>query len=184
VFAGGVKAGAEMYFWTDEQGVVHLTDRWAHVPESARARVSVRDTTPPPNDGIAATEPAARPVGPVTLRQPPMQMAPDLAQTPSPGAPLPSAASSPPEPSVWLSSSRTFVHHPPTASRPFPYNVRLDPVDPDFVWVGRNRVPKDAFTYPRISLDAQAQFRNRIRSLEQRRALPAATLRTPALRRR
>jgi hypothetical protein len=48
--------------------------------------------------------------------------------------------------------------------------VRLDPVDRNFVWVGPNRVPKDSFTYPRVSLEKQAQFRERIRVLEQQRS--------------
>ena len=39
VLGGGVKADAEIYLWTDEQGVVHMTDQWSNVPESARARV-------------------------------------------------------------------------------------------------------------------------------------------------
>ena len=47
VLGGGVKASAEMYLWTDEQGVVHMTNQWANVPESARAQVSVRDDAPP-----------------------------------------------------------------------------------------------------------------------------------------
>ena len=31
VLGGGVKA-SEMYLWTDEQGVVHMTNQWANVP--------------------------------------------------------------------------------------------------------------------------------------------------------
>ena len=76
VLGEGVKAGAEMYLWTDEQGVVHMTNQGATVPESARARVSVRNTTPQLNDGTLATEPAARPLEPVTVRQSPMQIIP------------------------------------------------------------------------------------------------------------
>ena len=55
VLGGGVKASAEIYLWTDEQGVVHMTNQWANVPESARARVSVRDSAPPPSEGTPAT---------------------------------------------------------------------------------------------------------------------------------
>ena len=182
VLGGGVKASAEMYLWTDEQGVVHMTNQWANVPESARARVSVRDSAPPPSEGTPAMEPAARPVEPVTVRQPPMQMPPDLAQTPPTVAPSPSGVPYPGDSSVLIPNSRPFVHHPKKVSPPFPYNVRLDPVDPNFVWVGRNRVPKDTFTYPRVSLDAQAQFRNRIRSLEQRRSAPHTTFPTQPVR--
>jgi hypothetical protein len=178
VLGGGVKASAEMYLWTDEQGVVYMTNQWANVPESARARVSVRDSAPPPGEGAPAMEPTARPVEPVTVGRPPMQMPPDLAQTPPTLAPLPPGVIYPGDSSVLIPNSQPFVHHPRKVSPPFPYNVRLDPVDPNFVWVGRNRVPKETFTYPRVSLDAQAQFRNRIRSLEQRRSAPLTTFPT------
>jgi hypothetical protein len=178
VLGGGVKASAEMYLWTDEQGVVYMTNQWANVPESARARVSVRDSAPPPGEGTPAMEPTARPVEPVTVGRPPMQMPPDLAQTPPTLAPLPPGVIYPGDSSVLIPNSQPFVHHPRKVSPPFPYNVRLDPVDPNFVWVGRNRVPKETFTYPRVSLDAQAQFRNRIRSLEQRRSAPLTTFPT------
>jgi hypothetical protein len=177
-----VKASAEMYLWTDERGVVHMTNQWANVPESARARVSVRDSALPPSEGTPATEPAARPVDPGTVQQLPMQMPPDLAQMPLAAAPSPSGMPYPGDSSVLIANSRPFVHHPKKVSPPFPHNVRLDPVDPNFVWVGRNRVPKDTFTYPRVSLDAQAQFRNRIRSLEQRRSAPPTTFPTPPVR--
>jgi hypothetical protein len=182
VLGGGVKASAEMYLWTDERGVVHMTNLWANVPESARAQVSVRDSAPSLSEGTLATEPAARSVEPVTVRQPPMQMPPDLAQTPPTVAPSPSVVLSPGDSSVLIPNSRPFVHHSKKVSPPFPYNVRLDPVDPNFVWVGRNRVPKDTFTYPRVSLDAQAQFRNRIRSLKQRHSAPPTTFPTPPVR--
>ena len=178
VLGGGVKASAEMYLWTDERGVVHMTNQWANVPESAHARVSVRDSALPPSEGTPAREPAARPVDPGTVQQLPMQMPPDLAQTPLAAAPSPSGMPYPGDSSVLIANSRPFVHHPKKVSPPFPYNVRLDPVDPNFVWVGRNRVPKDTFTYPRVSLDTQAQFRNRIRSLEQRRSAPPTTFPT------
>jgi hypothetical protein len=172
LFWGGVTAHGEIYLWTDEQGVVHMTNQWANVPESARPRVSVRDSAPPPPEGMPATEPAARPDEPVTVRQPPLQMSPDLAQVPPalalPPSDVPYANGS----SVLIPSSRPFVHRPKKVSPPFPYNVRLDPVDPDFVWVGPNRVPKETFTYPRVPLDVQARFSNRIRSLEQRRSAP------------
>ena len=175
ILGGGVKASAAMFFWTDDQGVVHMTNQWANVPESVRAQVAVRDSAPLPSGSMQATEPAVRPVEPVTIRQLPMQMSPDLAQTPPPVAPSLSGPPYPTDASVLIPNSRPFVHHPEKISPQFPYNVRLDPVDPNFVWVGRNRVPKDALTYPRVSLDAQAQFRNRIRSLEQRRSAPSRT---------
>ena len=182
VLGAGIEACAEFYLWTDERGVVHMTNQWANVPESARARVSVRDSAPPPSEGTPSMEPVARPVEPVTVRQPPMQMPPDLAQTPPTVAPSPSGVPYLGDSSVLIPNSRPFVHHPKKVSPPFPHNVRLDPVDPNFVWVGRNRVPKATFTYPHISLDAQAQFRNRIRSLEQRRSAPPTTFPTPPVR--
>jgi hypothetical protein len=172
LLGGGVTAHGEMYLWTDEQGVVHMTNQWGNVPESARARVSVRDGAPPPPEGTPAMEPAARPDDPVAVRQPPMQMSPDLAQVPPVMASPPPDERYPAGSSVLIPYSRPFVYHPKKVSPPFPYNVRLDPVDPNFVWVGPSRVPKEAFTYPRVSLDVQAQFRNRIRSLEQRRSAP------------
>jgi hypothetical protein len=179
VLGGGVKASADIYLWTDEQGVVHMTNQWANVPESARAQVSVRESTPPPSEGTPAMGPATRPVEPVPVGQPPVQMPPDLAQTPSTTAPSPPGVTYAGDSSVLIPSSRPFVHHRRKVSPPFPYNVRLDPSDRNFVWVGRNRVPKDVFTYPRISLDAQAQFRNRIRLLEQRRSVPPIIRPTP-----
>jgi Domain of unknown function (DUF4124) len=182
LLGGGVTAHGEMYLWTDEQGVVHMTNQWANVPEPARARVSVRDSTPPPSDGTPATEPAARPVEPAFVPQPPMQMSPDLEQMPPTVAPSPSGVPYLGDSSVLIPNYRPFVHRPKKVSPPFPYNVRLDPVDPNFVWVGRNRVPKDTFTYPHVSLDTQAQFRNRIRTLEQRRLVPRTTFPTQPTR--
>jgi Domain of unknown function (DUF4124) len=182
VLGGGVRARAEMYLWTDELGVVHMTNQWANVPESARARVSVRDSTPPPSEGPPAAEPALPPVEPAPVRQSPMQMPPDLEQVPATVTPSPYGVPYFGDSSVLIPNSQPFVHRPKKVSPPFPYNVRLDPVDPNFVWVGRNRVPKETFTYPRVSLDAQAQFRNRIRTLEQRRMGPHTTFSTQSTR--
>ena len=171
-----LEANAEIYLWTDERGVVHMTDQWANVPESARPGVSVRESSAPPSAATSAGEQATHSVDPLTVRQPPLQMAPDVAQTPPTAPPFPSGVPFPGESSVLVPRSRPFIHHPRKPSPPFPYNVRLDPFDPDFVWVGPNRVPKDTFTYPRVSLDTQAQFRNRVRVLEQRRSLPQKSL--------
>ena len=167
-----VEANAEIYLWTDAWGVVHMTDQWANVPESAHPGVSVRESSAPPSAAASAGEQATSSVEPLTVRQPPLQMAPDVSQTSPAVPPLPSVIPFPGESSVLVPTSRPFVHQPRRPSPPFPYNVRLDPFDPDFVWVGPNRVPKDTFTYPRVSLDTQAQFRNRVRALEQRRSLP------------
>jgi len=176
VLGVSVQASAEIYLWTDERGVVHMTNQWANVPESARAQVSVRESVPPSIEETPDVEPAVPPVEPVTVRQPPLQIPPDLTQTPPTAAPSPPVIPYPRESSVLIPSSRPFVRHREKASPPFPYNVRLDPFDPNFVWVDRNRVPQDTFTYPRVSLDTQAQFRNRLRALEQRRSGPQKTL--------
>ena len=178
VLGVGVEVSAEIYLWTDEGGIVHMTNQWASVPESARAQVSVRESTPPSGEGTPAVEPTIRPVESVTIRQPPLQMPPDLAPTPPIGAPSLSVVPYPHETSVLVPSSRPFGHSPKKVSPPFPYNVRLDPFDPNFVWVGRNRVPKETFTYPRVSLETQAQFRNRLRALERRPSGPQKTLPT------
>jgi hypothetical protein len=170
-----VEANAEIYLWTDERGVVHMTDQWTNVPESARSGVSVRESSAAPSENAPAMEQAPSPVEPLTLMQPPLQIAPDVAQAPPTVIPPPSGVPYPRESSVLIPNSRPFVHQPKKLSPPFPYNVRLDPFDPNFVWVGPNRVPKETFTYPRVSLDTQAQFRDRLRALEQRRSAPQKT---------
>jgi hypothetical protein len=126
--------------------------------------------------------PAVRHVEPPALRPTPAPSPPELQQMPPTATLPPSHAPNFGHSSVLIPNSRPLVHRHKSASPPFPYNVRLDPVDQNFVWIGRNRVPKDTFTYPRVSLDAQAQFRNRLRSLEQRRANPPGKFQTPALR--
>jgi hypothetical protein len=171
-----MEVSAEIYLWTDERGLVHMTNQWANVPESARSRVSVRESSAALSEGTPAMGQATHPVEPRIVEQAPLQMPPDLAQTPPPTAPSPAVIPDAADSSVFIPSHRPFVHHPKKPSPPFPYNVRLDPFDRNFVWVGRDRVPKDAFTYPHISLDTQAQFRNRIRVLEQRRAAPRKTI--------
>jgi uncharacterized protein DUF4124 len=171
ILGSAPQANAEIYLWTDAQGVVHMTDQWANVPESARPSVSVRQSSAPPSQGAAPQDQAASPSEPLALQEPLLQMAPDVAQTP-PAASVPSVLPLPYDSSVLIPNSRPFIHHSKKPSPPFPYNVRLDPFDRDFVWVGPNRVPRDSFTYPHVSLDTQAQFHNRIRALEQRRSPP------------
>jgi len=172
------EAHAEIYLWTDESGVVHMTDQWTNVPESARPSVSVRESSTTPGAAETPREQAVSPSAPFAIEEPPLQMAPDVVQTPPTAAPLPSVPPFPYESSVLVPNGRPFVHQPKKPSPPFPYNVRLDPSDRNFVWVGPNRVSKDAFTYPRVSLDTQAQFRNRMRALEQRRPPPQKTFPT------
>src|SRR5262245_8892611 len=119
VLGGGVKESAEMYLWTDAQGVLHMTNQWAHVPESARAQVAVRDSTPPTSEGMPAMGPAARPAEPDTVGQPPMQLPPDLAQMPSTTAPSPPSMTYSGDSSVLIPSSRPSVHHRRKVSPPF-----------------------------------------------------------------
>ena len=176
---------AAIYVWTDERGVVHMTDQWANVPESMRSRVAVRESSPASSDAAAPSEPVGSvmpPAEPRPERPSPLQMPPDLAETPSPTVSLPPVAPDSGGTSVLIPDHRPFVHRPKKPSPPFPYNVRLDPHDENFVWVGPSRVPKDSFTYPRVSLDQQAQFRNRIRQLEQRRSKPLRASPTPPVR--
>jgi hypothetical protein len=176
---------AEIYFWTDEHGVVHMTDQWANVPESMRSRVSVRESAPVSSDTVSTSEQASSvmsPVEPHAEKPSPLQMSPDLAETPPPVVSPPSVVLDSRGTSALLPDHRPFVHRPKKPSPPFPYNVKLDPFDKDFVWVGPSRVPKETFTYPRVSLEQQAQFRNRIRQLEQRRSKPPRATPTPPVR--
>jgi hypothetical protein len=170
-----VRANAAIYLWTDEQGVVHMTDQWTNVPESARPSISVRESSTAPSADAAPRQQETDPREPLAVEEPPLQIAPDVAQTPPPVAPLPSTLPIPNESSILVPNSRPFVHQLKKPSSPFPSNVRLDPFDADFVWVGPNRVPKETFTYPRVSLDTQAQFRKRLRVMEQRRSSPQKT---------
>jgi hypothetical protein len=169
ILSFGWETSADIYIWTDEQGIVHMTDQWDNVPAPMRSRVTVRERTlrsdPAPSP---PTLPQAPPAEPLTLRPQPLQMAPDLPENPSVAAVPPSS----PDYRVLIPHHRPFIYRPKRPEPPFPYNVRLDPVDPNFVWVGPNRVPRDTFAYPRIPLEKQAQFRERIRQLEQRRSGP------------
>jgi hypothetical protein len=47
IMTGNRETSAEIYLWTDAQGVVHMTDQWANVPESMRSRTSVRESSVP-----------------------------------------------------------------------------------------------------------------------------------------
>jgi hypothetical protein len=178
VLAPGAGTGADIYLWTDDQGVVHMTDQWANVPESMRARVSVREGSVASSHAMPSAEPMTRPLEPPIVEQPPLAMAPDLSETPPSSTPAPSLTPYARDTSVLIPSHRPLVHRSKKFSPPFPYNVRLDPFDPNFVWVGPNRVPKETFTYPRVSVDKQAQFRDRVRALEQRRSAPQKTFPT------
>ncbi len=175
----GWETSADIYIWTDERGIVHMTDQWDNVPAPRRADVTVRESTPrwehvsPP-----PTRSEVTPVEPLTPRQLPLQTAPDLAETPA----VTVAPASSPHSHIAVSKHRRFIHRPKRVEPPFPHNVRLDPFDSNFVWVGPNRVPQDTFTYPRIPLEKQAQFRERIRQLEQRRSVPEKPVQLRSLR--
>ena len=173
LLGGAWRASAEIYIWTDGGGIVHMTDQWSNVPEPMRPRVSVRQSSSVARDASPAPQPAREQmprVEPQTVKPSPSQMLPDLAEMPPSAAPSPSIMPYPRDTSILIPDSRPFVRRPKKLSPPFPYNVRLDPSDRNFVWVGPSRVPKDTFTYPRVSLETQAKFRNRLRTLEQRRA--------------
>jgi hypothetical protein len=172
VLGWALDASPEMYLWTDEQGVVHITNQWAHVPEAARARVSVRQSAAVPREGTPARELTTPSAETPIVNLPPLQMAPDLTQGPAALPPSPSLLPHADVSSWLIPRSRSLIHHRKKLSPPFPDNVRLDPFHSDFVWVGPNRVPKDIFTYPRMSLDTQARFRDRMRTLEKHRSAP------------
>jgi hypothetical protein len=168
--AFGPEAAAEIYIWTDAHGVVHMTDQWVNVPEAMRPRVSVRDssaTAVPPTPQASLPQSAAP--------QPqafPQQARPVVPETTPP--PASDGLSSPPttpeggNSSWFIPRQRPLIHAPKRKTPPFPYDVQLDPHDNKFVWVGPNRVPKELFTYPRVSLEQQSQFQQRLRTLEQR----------------
>lgn len=168
------EVSGEIYLWTDDRGVVHMTDQLTNVPTSIRPRVSVRESSAVPSETLAASGEEGRPmisVEPPTFKQAPLQVPSDLVETPVHAGPVFTVPPYARDTSALIPDYRPFVHSPKKLSPPFPYNVRLDPIDPNFVWVGPNRVPKDTFTYPRVSLEKQAQFRDRLRILEQRRSI-------------
>ena len=76
-----------------------------------------------------------------------MQMPPDLAQTPPTGLLRPPSVTYPSDSSVLIPNSRPFVHHPKKVSPHF-LTTCGSSIDPNFVWVGRNRVPKDTLHIP------------------------------------
>jgi hypothetical protein len=164
ICGSGGSASAAIYLWTDEHGVVTMTDRWDNVPPAMRARVQVRETTP-------RSAPAATPALPQPWPPRPAESTPQ-----PPQIILVFAEPTPPSVSSFeFSDARPFIPRPRLFVRrlkrfdpPFPHNVRLDPFDPQFVWVGPSRVPRDAFRSPNIPPEKQAQFWERIRQLERR----------------
>lgn len=171
----GWEARAEIYYWTDDRGTVHMTDQWSNVPEVMRSRLSVRESSPAPSPIHPEPEPAESllsPTEPRPVNPMPLQMPFDLGELPSSSRPAPSTPLPSEDASGLTLGYRSPVPRTREPSPPFPYNVRLDPSDRKFVWVGPNRVPKDTFTYPRVSLERQAQFRDRMRTLEQRKSEP------------
>jgi hypothetical protein len=163
-----VETWADIYTWTDEQGIVHMTDQWDNIPALMRPAVTVRESTPqsdpvrPSSASPLSQEQSESP----TPRPQPLQMSPEISETP-PASVVPSPS---PDYPTLVPNHRPYRYRSKRPDPPFPYNVRLDPFDAKFVWVGPNRVPKDTFTYPKIPLETQRQFRERIRQLEQRRS--------------
>jgi hypothetical protein len=135
-----------------------------------RPRVSVRDSSAAPAPPASqASVPQSIAPQPQTFPQPLRPIVPDTTV-----APTPDALSSPPaspegrKSSWFIPRQRPLTYAPKRVDPPFPYDVRLDPHDDNFAWVGPNRVPKELFTYPRISLEQQSQFQQRLRDLAQR----------------
>jgi hypothetical protein len=170
MLAFGLEAAAEIYMWTDAQGVVHMTDQWAGVPEAMRPHVSVRDSSaaPVPPAPQASLPDSAAPQ-PQTSPQPLRPVVPETTAPPTSDSPSSPPTSPEGRNSSWfIPRQRPLIHAPKRMTPPFPYDVQLDPHDDNFVWVGPNRVPKELFTYPRVSLEQQSQFQQRLRTLEQR----------------
>jgi hypothetical protein len=166
------EASAEIYLWTDAQGVVHMTDQWVNVPESMHSRVSVRESSPsstPAPQPSAQTGAQTTPSESFISKQQPLQMSQDLSESAPPSVIPPSVTPYPTQSSALIPWHQPFIHRPKKFFPPFPFDVQLDPFDRNFVWVGPNRVPKDSLTYPHISLDQQMQLRDRIRGLEEQR---------------
>jgi Domain of unknown function (DUF4124) len=169
------EASAEIYLWTDAQGVVHMTDQWANVPESMRSRVSVRESSISSTSASpSSSQPGSQTTTPesLTSKQQSLQISPDLTESAQPSITSPSATRYPSSSSAFIPWHEPFIHRPKRLSPPFPFDVQLDPFDRNFVWVGPNRVPKDSLTYPHISLDQQMQLRDRIRAIEAQRSSP------------
>ena len=166
------EASAEIYLWTDARGVVHMTDRWAKVPEPMRSRTSVRESSVPSTSApqpSSQTEPQTITSEFLTSKRQALQMSPSVSESAQPSITLPSV------PSCALQFSALVPWHQPSINSlkqffpPFPFDVQLDPFDPNFVWVGPNRIPKDSLTYPHVSFDQQSQLRSRLRVLEEQR---------------
>lgn len=172
IILGFAQAGAaDIYSWTDDQGVVHMTDLWTNVPELMRSRITVREiSTPSVPDARPPAPPVPSTIGSqtLTLKQKPLEMSPEVA-----GFPVTSAA--PPvhvEPHVrhpFDTHHHRSIQHSKKFFAPFPHNVQLDPFDPNFVWVGRSRVPKDVLAFPHTSFENQWKFEERVRVLERQR---------------
>lgn len=173
LLASPAVVAATIYVWTDDAGVVHMTDDWERIPPSMRPRVAVHESSQPiPPEApasVESTRPAPAPK-PLAGKLPPLEISPDIAEVPG-SSPPPSAIA---EPQVThrhplRHHARPSLPHARPLLSPFPLNVQLDPVDPDVVRIGQSRVRKDALAYPRMSLEDEAKFQARLRALEQRR---------------
>lgn len=170
---------AEIYLWTDDHGVVNMTDLWTNIPESMHSRVEVRESSRPrePEPQLSGrSERRTVPAEPLTLKSPPLEMSPDVSEVPVTTAPPPVSVKRRARHShVLVPPRHRFSHHPKKFFAPFPHNVQLDPFDADFVWVGQSRVPKEVLTFPRISLDNQLKFQERLRALARQRSSSQTT---------
>jgi len=167
------EASAEIYLWTDPQGVVHMTDQWANVPESMRSHISIRHSSMSATSApqlSSQTGPQTITRESLTSMQQPLPISPDLPESAQRSVTPPSVTLYPSPFSAFTPWHQPFIHRPKKFFPPFPFDVQLDPFDRNFVWVGPNRVPKDSLAYPHISLDQQMQLRDRLRALEAQRS--------------
>ncbi|MGH8058926.1 MAG: DUF4124 domain-containing protein, partial [Candidatus Entotheonellia bacterium] len=173
MLASPAGVAAAIYVWTDDAGVVHMTDDWERIPPTMRPRVAVHESSEPvrpePPVAVESTRPVPAPK-PLAGKLPPLEISPDITELPG-SSPAPSAIA---EPQVThrhplRHHARPSLPHARPLLSPFPLNVQLDPVDPDVVRIGQSRVRKDTLAYPRISLEDEAKFQARLRALEQRR---------------
>jgi hypothetical protein len=79
LLAAPLAVGAEIYRWTDEQGVERFSDRIENVPERFR-----RDVTAELREERAAAMPDPAPSAPIVPQEPPAEPTPDAAPTPLP----------------------------------------------------------------------------------------------------
>src|SRR5262249_42783672 len=119
------EASAEIYLWTDPQGVVHMTDQWANVPESMRSHISIRHSS------ISATSAPqlSSQTGPQTTTreslpsmQQPLPIPPDLPESAQRSVTPPSVTLYPSPFSAFTLWHQPFIHRPKKFFPPFPFD--------------------------------------------------------------